>query len=398
MRNLVDFTQISLVKSTQNYKSKCFSTNSSVWWMQGGGYDQGFHPWNLVDFNHEIWWISPRFHLWNPPKIIKASVSAKTLQFDECRVGAMTKDFTYEIQQISPTFHLWNPPKIIKASVSAKTLQFDECKVGAMTKDFIKSTGFHMKSAWNPLDFKIMSFCVMIKYRSFIFQKTNQKSFCWNIWLVFWKSKDLYLIITQKIIIWNPADFTMKSGGFHLKSGRFHHEIHPEPYKFRCFSKKLFSLGGFHLKSARFHLKSAGFHLKSAGFHMDFMKSSRFHVKSTQNLINSDVSAKTLQFGWISPEIRQISWNLPDFIRISWNPADFIRISCEIERPLARNCNPMFWNVLLLKIHLEWYVHFLSPALMSSIHTEQIHAELQFMFSHRPFSFLVINEHNYKSL
>ena len=100
--NPVDFTQISPVKSTQNYKSKCFSKNSSVWWMQGGG----FHP--------EIWLISPRFHLWNPPKIIKASVSAKTLQFDECRVGAMTKDF------------------------------------------------------------KIMSFCVMIKYRSFVFRKTNQ--------------------------------------------------------------------------------------------------------------------------------------------------------------------------------------------------------------------------------
>ena len=84
-------------------KASVFSKNSSVWWMQGGGYDQGFHeihqisPWNLVDFTHEIWQISPRFHLWNPPKIIKASVSAKTLQFDECRVG----DFTHEIWQIS---------------------------------------------------------------------------------------------------------------------------------------------------------------------------------------------------------------------------------------------------------------------------------------------------------
>ena len=73
--NLVDFTQIWPVKSTQNYKSKYFSKNSSVWWMQGGGYDQGFHeihqisPWNLVDFTHEIWQISPRFHLWNPPKL-----------------------------------------------------------------------------------------------------------------------------------------------------------------------------------------------------------------------------------------------------------------------------------------------------------------------------------------
>ena len=28
---------------------------------------------------------------------------------------------------------------LIKASVSAKTLQFDECRVGAMTQDFMKS-------------------------------------------------------------------------------------------------------------------------------------------------------------------------------------------------------------------------------------------------------------------
>ena len=111
--NPADFTQISPVKSTQNYKSKCFSKNSSVWWMQGGG----FHPWNPPDFTLK----SGRFHLWNPPKIIKASVLAKTLQFDECREGAMTKDFMKftlksggfhpEIWQISPRFHLWNPPK-----------------------------------------------------------------------------------------------------------------------------------------------------------------------------------------------------------------------------------------------------------------------------------------------
>ena len=100
----------------------------------------GFHEihetqrisWNLADFR------------WNPPKIIKASVSAKTLQFDEGRVGDFTLeiqwispwnlvDFTCEIWWISPRFHLWNPPKIIKASVSAKTLQFDECRVGDFT-------------------------------------------------------------------------------------------------------------------------------------------------------------------------------------------------------------------------------------------------------------------------
>ena len=153
--NPVDFTQISPVKSTQNYKSKCFSKNSSVWWMQGGG----FHPWNPLDFTHEIWQISPRFDLWNPPKIIKGSVLAKTLQFDECRVGDFTLeiqwispwdlvDFNHEIWQISPRFDLWNPPKIIKASVSAKTLQFDEYRVGAMTKDFMKSTRFHPEIWW----------------------------------------------------------------------------------------------------------------------------------------------------------------------------------------------------------------------------------------------------------
>ena len=180
--------------------------------------------WNLVDFtlksnrfHHEIWqisgeiWqISPRYHLWNPPKIIKASVSAKTLQFDECRVGAMTKDFMKstrfhpEIWWISPMksgrfhpdftceihpnykskcfsknssvlmnagwgisplkssgfhpeiwwistmkpgrFHLWNPPKIIKASVLAKTLQFDECRVGDFTLEI------HQISPWNLVD------------------------------------------------------------------------------------------------------------------------------------------------------------------------------------------------------------------------------------------------------
>ena len=112
--NLADFTQISPVKSTQNYKSKCFSKNSSVWWMQGGGYDQGFHkihqisPWNPVDFTCEIWQISPRYHLWNPPKIIKASVSAKTLQFDECRVG----DFTLKAGGFHPDFTCEIHPKL----------------------------------------------------------------------------------------------------------------------------------------------------------------------------------------------------------------------------------------------------------------------------------------------
>ena len=137
--NLVDFTQISPVKSTQN-----FSKNSSVWWMPGWGSWPRI-SWNPPDFTLKSGGFhlvkSGRFHLWNPPKIIKASVSAKTFQFDECRVGDFTLeiqwispwnlvDFTHEIWQLSPRFHLWNPPKIIKASVLAKTLQFDECRGG----------------------------------------------------------------------------------------------------------------------------------------------------------------------------------------------------------------------------------------------------------------------------
>ena len=184
--NLVDFTQISSMKSTQNYKSKCFSKNSSVWWMQGGGYDQGFHeihqisPWNLVDFTCQIQQSSPRFHLWNPPKIIKASVSAKTLQFDECRVGAMTKDS-------------WNPP------------------------DFtLKSGGFHLS---NLAEFtQISSMKSTQNYKSKCFSKNS------SVWWmqgggydqgfheICWISHEIHMKSTRF-----HADF-MKSGGFHVKS------------------------------------------------------------------------------------------------------------------------------------------------------------------------------------
>ena len=69
---------------------------------------------------------------------------------------------------------------------------------------------------------------------------------------------------------------------------------------------------------------------------VDFMKSGRFQVKSTPNLIKSDVSAKTLLIGLLKNErpildhhakahnfeIQQISWNLVDFM---WNLADFMK-------------------------------------------------------------------------
>ena len=146
--------------------------------------------------------------------------------------------------------------------------------------------------------------------------------------MVFRKTKDLYLIITQKLIIlksvksgrfheiheiwwispwnpWNPVDF-MKSGGFQVKSGRFHEiqqisgqiwqisgEIHPNLIKSDVSTKTLqfrgCMEGGY---DPRFHeiqghspspafikLNSfcwniwfykvlGGFHLKSAGFHV----------------------------------------------------------------------------------------------------------------------------------
>ena len=218
-----DFTQISPVKSTQNYKSKCFSKNSSVWWMQGGGYDQGFHeihqisPWN--------WWISPmksgRFH---PDLTCEIHPNYKSKCFSKnSSVWWMQgrgydqgfheihqispwnlADLTCEIQWISPRYHLWNPPKIIKASVSAKTLQFDECRVGDFT---LKSGGFH---PWNLADFTQIS---PVK------STQNYKSKCFSK---------------------NSSVWWMQGGGFHpeiwwistMKSSGFHPdltcEIHPK--------------------------------------------------------------------------------------------------------------------------------------------------------------------------
>ena len=60
-----------------------------------------------------------------------------------------------------------------------------------------------------------------------------------------------------------------------------------------------------------------------------FLKSGGFHVKSTQNLIKSDVSTKTLQFAGVQGG--------------GYDPGFHVKSSGfhEIERPLARNCNPM---------------------------------------------------------
>ena len=143
----------------KSMKSSRFHEIREIWQIS-------WNPWNLADFTHEIQWISPRYHLWNPPKIIKASVSAKTLQFDECRVGDFTLeihqispwnlvDFTFEIWQISPRFHLWNPPKIIKASVFSKNSSVWWMQGGGYDQGFHEihpeiwwiSPRFHL---WNP--------------------------------------------------------------------------------------------------------------------------------------------------------------------------------------------------------------------------------------------------------
>ena len=147
--NLVDFTQISPVKSTQNYKSKCFSKNSSVWWMQGGGYDQGFHLWNPAEFTQ----ISSMKSTQN----YKSKCFSKNSSVWWMQGGGYDQGF-HEICWISHEIH---------------------------------------QISWNPLDFKIMSFCMMIKYRSFIFQKTNQKSFA--------ETSDFIRFGVD--FTWNPPDF-----------------------------------------------------------------------------------------------------------------------------------------------------------------------------------------------
>ena len=140
------------------FQQKLFSLMNAGW---------GISPLKSSGFHYEIWWISPRFDLWNPPKIIKASVSAKTLQFDECRVGAMTKDFIKstrlhpEIWWISPMksgrFH---PDFIYEIHPNYKSKCFSKnSSVWLMQgrgydKDFMKSTRFH---PWNLADFTQIS-------------------------------------------------------------------------------------------------------------------------------------------------------------------------------------------------------------------------------------------------
>ena len=103
---------------------------------------------------------------------------------------------------------------------------------------------------------------------------------------------------------WNPVEFTMKSGGFHHKIWQISWNLW-NPVDFR-----------WNLTDFRWNL-------------VDFMKSGRFQVKSTPNLIKSDVSTKTLQFGGCmeggyDPRFHEIQGHSPSpaFIKLNsfcWN-------------------------------------------------------------------------------
>ena len=146
-----------------------------------------------------------------------------------------------------------------------------ECCGKAMSYFHMKSTGFH-KICWIS--------CVISQI-----SKNQLPGMVSPMFLVFWK-KDLYLVITQKLIF-------MKFGGFHKKSGRFH------------------------MKLGRFHMKCGGFHLKS-----------------TYKPYKSNNSRKTLQF-------YGVLWE--GYVMFSH---EICRISCKIHRiskdQLPGMVSPMF--------------------------------------------------------
>ena len=168
----------------------------------------GISPWNLADFTHEIWQISPRFHLWNPPKIIKASVSAKTLQFDECRVG----DFTLK----SGRFHPWNLADFTQISPVKSTQNYkSKCFSKNSSVWWMQGGGFHpwnlvdftLKSSgfhpWNPVDFtQILPVKSTQNYKSKCFSKNS------SVWWMQGGGYDQGFHKICWISPWNLPDFT----------------------------------------------------------------------------------------------------------------------------------------------------------------------------------------------
>ena len=176
----------------------------------------------------------------------------------------------------------------------------------------------------------------MMARESFIIREGNAYIYFWSF------ERKTYTWSSRKSsYFWNPADFTWNLADFTWNPVDF-------------------------MKSGRFHMKSGG-----------------FHVKSTQNLIKLDVSTKTLQFrgcreGGYDPGFHEILVHSPSpaFIKLNsfgWNicfykvlggfhmkSAGFHVKSTrfharfhEIERPLARNCNPMLVNYFRDKTILQ---------------------------------------------
>ena len=118
--NLADFTQISPVKSTQNYKSKCFSKSSSVWWMQGRGYDQGFDLWNPAEFTLK----SGRFDLWNPVDFTQISPVKSTQNYKSKCFSKTSSVWCMQGGGYDQGFDLWNPAEFTQISSMKSTQNY----------------------------------------------------------------------------------------------------------------------------------------------------------------------------------------------------------------------------------------------------------------------------------
>ena len=143
-----EIRQISGEIHPKPYKIRCFNKNYSVWWMQERGYDLG---------SHEIWGHSP-------PPCTPPNWRVFVETSDLIRFGV---DFTWNLPDFT-----WNPPDFMK-STRFHRFHGEIHPISWNPPDF--NGEIHLIS-WNPLDFtdfKIMSFCVIIKYRSFVFRKTN---------------------------------------------------------------------------------------------------------------------------------------------------------------------------------------------------------------------------------
>ena len=140
--------------------------------QEGRGYDQGFHeihqisPWNLADLTCEIQWISPRYHLWNPPKIIKASVSAK-----KSSVWWMQGWRIFTLK--SGGFHPWNLADFTQIWPVKSTQNYK-------SKCFSKKVFSLMNAGWGISPWNLVDFTHEIWQISPVKSTQNYKSKCFS--------------------------------------------------------------------------------------------------------------------------------------------------------------------------------------------------------------------------